>query len=350
MYNIKIIPSAQKDLDSLENLIYTTKTTKIDRYPVIKNHLNIFKPILEKRLERYGENYPWFKLHRERNNSIFEYEKIVTPNFAKKNTFAYSRSAFYSEFDVYFITRKDATESLEYITGLLNSQLLDFWMSHKSKKKGEKGEIRVYNTTSLSAIPIRRINFDNTKDIEFHDKIVEEVRLLENKMLELSKFAGFFIGDIFSRLNSDILLNNTNDKAIIRNISQNLYNLRTHPLLKIERSKEIKDSELYLRSITKPEMILTGEAQIKLKGKGKVSVLIEGSYKILELLSSVLSNWVNQPFDVIKEELLLPGDIEDFHKKKKDILSEVEGIRSEILDLQKGIDKIVLQLYDIDQK
>jgi len=60
-------------------VIYTTKDTDTEKYPRIKAHLEKFRPILENRLKVYEENYPWYKLHRERDPKIFKEEKILTP-------------------------------------------------------------------------------------------------------------------------------------------------------------------------------------------------------------------------------------------------------------------------------
>jgi adenine-specific DNA-methyltransferase len=65
---------------SEEKLIYLQWEDNIDDFPNIKKHLLRFKNILTDQAERYGENYPWFALHRPRKQSIFEAsEKIVVP-------------------------------------------------------------------------------------------------------------------------------------------------------------------------------------------------------------------------------------------------------------------------------
>ena len=255
------------DNTDIQYLLYITKDTNINHYPNIKSHLEKFRPILEERLRRWEENYPWFKLHREREQLIFENEKIVTPNFARWNTFSYISDPFYTEFDVYFITKKDISESLQYITGILNSRLIDFWIAHKSKKKGEKGEIRVYNTTSISAIPIHRIKFDNPKEVKAHNEIVEKVKVIRERMSELSKYSKFFNGIRLTRLPFDAPLPKINVEVIIKSIAGgNLYNLRTHPEIIIEKTKDFEEDKFYLSKVDRPELILTRNAQIKIKG------------------------------------------------------------------------------------
>ncbi|GAH97634.1 unnamed protein product, partial [marine sediment metagenome] len=70
---------------------------------------------------------------------------------------------------------------------------------------------------------------------------------------------------------------------------------RTHPKIKIEKIKTFNENEFYFCKIEKPELILTGDARLKIKDKNKTSLFIEGPYELLKLLYDILPNWKNKP-------------------------------------------------------
>lgn len=184
-----------------------------------------------------------------------------------------------------------------------------------------------------------------------YKEIVGKVKFIIKKMSEFAKYSKYFSGLRITRLPFNDPLPNINNEAIINSISAgNIYNIRTHPELKIKKIKNFSENEFYFSKIEKPELILTGDAQINIKDKNKTSFFIEGPYELLELLYNILPNWKNNPWDEIKENILLPDNIINFNMKKANILNEVQNIRSEILELQKQIDQIVYKLYDVDER
>lgn len=153
-------------------LIYLKWEDNIDKFPNLKSHLSRFKEILEDQANRYSENYPWFALHRPRDQNIFDApEKILVPYRNKENIFGYSKEPIYSSRDVFFIRPKNPNIKLKYVLALLNSKLYYLWLYFKGKRKGETLEL--YNTP-LSNIPIKEIPEDEQlKFIELVDKIIE---------------------------------------------------------------------------------------------------------------------------------------------------------------------------------
>jgi len=103
---------------------------------------------------RYGEQYPWYALHRTRDQRIFlSEEKILVPYRSKANIFGFFTDEVYSSRDVLFITQKNKNQiSLKYILGLLNSKLYYLWLYHRGKRKGNTLELV---GTPLSEIPIK---------------------------------------------------------------------------------------------------------------------------------------------------------------------------------------------------
>lgn len=100
--------------------------------------------------------------------------KILCPYLATFNRFALDE-------DQQFLGLTDSTilydigqpETLRYLLGLLNSKLLTFRFKYIGKLKS--GGIIEYFWNSISKLPIRRIDFSNTSDLNLHDRMVELV-------------------------------------------------------------------------------------------------------------------------------------------------------------------------------
>jgi len=145
-------------------IIYADKDFDIEDYPLIKIHLQRFRPALEDREEIGGGGFKWYSLLRPRKRDFFEDTKIVTSYRSEHNRFALCNEKLYGPTGVYFIVKKpEVSEAVGYLLGLLNSQLLDLWMELKSRKKGK---VREYTSSTLNTIPIRRINFDNSDEVK----------------------------------------------------------------------------------------------------------------------------------------------------------------------------------------
>lgn len=331
------------------SLIYLRNKDSLEEYPTIKAHLIKFKGILDYQLLEYGETNKWYAVTRASENSVLKREKIFTPYRAKENTFAYSNADFFSSKDLYYITYRieppNIGESLKYVLGVLNSSTIEFWCLHKLK---QKGNVREYYATPLKNIPIHRINFNDSKEVKLHNEIVDKVKSIREKMAKLARYSKYFSGPRLTRLKFDEPLPKVNDEAIIKSLaSENVRNLRTHPEVKIGKSEGFEEDKFYLNKVEKPELILTGNAQLKLKGKDKTSVFIEGPYELLKLLFDILPNWGGKPWSEIKENLLLPDIIASFNAQKSKILNEVRDVRTKVLQLQKEIDQIVYKLYGL---
>ena len=115
---------------------------KIEDYPNIKKHLDKFQEVITSSNKPYG-------VHRARKQSIFQGEKIISVRKCAKPTFTYV------EFDSYvsqtFFLIKTKRINLKYLTGLLNSRLITFWLKHKGKMQGTNYQI---DKQPLLAIPL----------------------------------------------------------------------------------------------------------------------------------------------------------------------------------------------------
>ena len=133
-----------------EWVIYTGKSfnekKKIDMYPNIKKHLDKFKKVITSDNKPYG-------LHRTRDNKFFKGEKIVSLRKCSK------RPVFtYSDFDCYvsatfFIIKPKKAINMKYLTGILNSKLIAFWLKNKGKMQGNNYQV---DKEPLLSLPILR--------------------------------------------------------------------------------------------------------------------------------------------------------------------------------------------------
>jgi len=132
----------------------------------IVGHLRKFKGILDPRREVENGRIRWFDLWWQREQTIFESEKLVTSRRAKENTFAYENVKTYPQSDITLITPKQGTqENLKYLLSLLNSDFLNEWYGKNTKMKGN---MREFYFTPLSKLPIRKIDFNNEDEAAIH--------------------------------------------------------------------------------------------------------------------------------------------------------------------------------------
>lgn len=153
-------------------VIYTDSSFKnpksMDKYPNLKRHLDNFQSIITSDNKPYG-------LHRARKQGIFEGVKILSrvkcvdyPIFT------------YVDFDCYVGLNFNIIQTnridMKYLTGILNSKLIAFWLRYKGKLQGTHYQI---NQEPLLKIPIVKPNAKNRK---IADKIINLVdKILESK-------------------------------------------------------------------------------------------------------------------------------------------------------------------------
>jgi type I restriction-modification system DNA methylase subunit len=339
------------DLEEKKYLIYLGWEDDIDNLLNIKTHLGQYKAIMDDQISRYEEKYPWFALHRPREQKIFEGEKIINPQHTQQIVFAYLNEPIYSSRDVYYITPKNRKlkESLKFVCAILNSNIVKFWLKHKGKRKGVAYELK---TTPLSKIPFRCIDFSNNKEIRTHDVIVKKVEAMIEMKKRLAEYNKFFKTRL-TRLGEPKDIPEPDVFAITRSLpASDLRVLRTHPKVQIEAKDsddfylakvgEIKGATLFDKS--------SEEAQysIKLAGKNKKQITITAPKEILYYLKEVLSGYLGKSLDEIKK-IPLAKDLETYDTKKHEILKEAKKLLTKVQSLQSEIDEIVYELYGITQ-
>jgi len=139
---------------------------KIKDYPNIKAHLDKFKKIITSDFAPYG-------LHRAREQNFFEGTKIISLRKTPKPYFTYTEFPCYVS-QTYFVIKPNDI-NLKYLTAILNSNLIYFWLYHKGKKQGEQLQV---DKEPLLDIPIV-----NTTDKTKQDNLIS----LVDKMIELKE-------------------------------------------------------------------------------------------------------------------------------------------------------------------
>jgi adenine-specific DNA-methyltransferase len=127
-------------------IIYTDSSFKNEQsmfpYPRLRHHLDKFRVVMTSDNAPYG-------LHRARDENFFLGEKILLQRKCAKPTFTYT------DFDCYvsrmFIVIKTKRANHKYLTALLNSNLIAFWLRHRGKRQGHQFQI---DTEPLLAIPL----------------------------------------------------------------------------------------------------------------------------------------------------------------------------------------------------
>ncbi|MBU1180293.1 N-6 DNA methylase [Patescibacteria group bacterium] len=148
-------------------IIYTTSklAKEVDKYPKIKQHLEKFKNVITSAFGPFG-------LHRAREErffigpSIFSIRKTDVPRFSYVDFPCYVSQT-------YFVINTSRC-NLKYLTGLLNSQLINFWLHGQGKLQGDMLQI---DKEPLLNIPIYIGNKKQQK----------QVIILVDKMLKLNK-------------------------------------------------------------------------------------------------------------------------------------------------------------------
>ncbi|MCG2718029.1 MAG: N-6 DNA methylase [Nanoarchaeota archaeon] len=145
----------------------------IKDYPNIKRHIDRFKKVITSDFKPYG-------LHRAREQNFFEGEKIISLRKTSEPYFTYTDFHCYVSQTYFLIKPEDI--NLKYLTGLLNSKLVYFWLKFKGKKQGEQLQI---DKAPLLEIPI--IKSEDKEIIEAVDLIIELNKKLETVSLDREK-------------------------------------------------------------------------------------------------------------------------------------------------------------------
>ncbi|EAI7931045.1 class I SAM-dependent DNA methyltransferase [Campylobacter coli] len=150
-------------------LIYTNSSFKnpnsMDDYPNLKKHLDKFQNVITSDNKPYG-------LHRARDEKFF----TGSPRIVALRKCVGEPKFSYVDFDCYvsatFYVIKTQRINVKYLTAILNSKLVAFWLKHKGKMQGNNYQI---DKEPLLNIPIVTINSKNQKLADELINLVDEI-------------------------------------------------------------------------------------------------------------------------------------------------------------------------------
>lgn len=320
----------------------------IDDYPNIRDHLKKYKPILKQKREYKKGRREWYELQWPRDQQIFESSKIVNPQrtpIETKASFAYTNEPLYASVDVYFTTLKEETrESLFYLLGILNSELIKFWLTYKGKRKGN--QLELYRTP-LSKIPIFEVDFDDPNEVHSYALIETKTKKIRMLMKQIQdKFTSLVSQKGFPKIITSNSIEVEKQDVMDKVHPQRLYSIRTHPSISIKDPENFKPNKFYLKEVGEIEDTLYG-TKLGLKGKDNTEIYLEAPIDILEFLKTELRQRKSRSWSHIKENILVPKQIQTYKMKKEKAQTELDNLRSNILYEKKEINKLVLDLYGI---
>lgn len=179
------------DKDNKEWIIYTNSSfkdiTKINSYPTIKEHLDKFVNVITSDNKPYG-------LHRAREEKFFCGEKILSLRKCSNcPTFTYTDFDCYVGAMYYII--KPTNLNLKYLTGLLNSKLIAYWLQKQGKMQGNNYQIDkeplmnipIYNASAeesgrISSIVDNILNLTNDKNYSDNSQKQQTIKEYENQI------------------------------------------------------------------------------------------------------------------------------------------------------------------------
>ena len=154
--------------NSSKNIIYISKSNYKNDAPSLIKHLEKYRGIMDERRENQNGRLEFYHLHWPRDSYFFDKgEKILSIRKCASPSFIYTTEEIYVMMS-FNIIRTDRF-SHKFLTGLLNSTLIKFWLEKKGKLQG--GQFQV-DKEPLLEIPIYP---ENSSEIE---RFVEYVLFL----------------------------------------------------------------------------------------------------------------------------------------------------------------------------
>ena len=153
----------------------------INSYPNIKNHFDKYKIQLKNAKIKYGEfNKPYFYINRGINDNFYRNgPKIVCQTRSHIQLFLYTEDEYYGSSAIKFLVSNRI--NLKYLTALLNSTIILFWLKNKGKRLGDMIHIR---KEILLQLPLIKPKDENI--IQYIAKLVDDIIEI-SKLIESSQ-------------------------------------------------------------------------------------------------------------------------------------------------------------------
>lgn len=133
-----------------KRLLYITKQNYRNDASALLGHLEKFRGIMDQRRENMLGRLNFYHIHWPRTETFFQKgEKILVPRKSSIPLFAYRVEEAYVMMAINVI--KTDRVDMKYLTGLLNSKLIEFWLRNKGKMQGSNFQL---DKEPLLQIPI----------------------------------------------------------------------------------------------------------------------------------------------------------------------------------------------------
>jgi tRNA1(Val) A37 N6-methylase TrmN6 len=145
-----------------KEIIYISKANYENDAPSLVKHLAKYRSIMEDRRENQNGRLEFFHLHWPRDEYFFEVgPKILSVRKCSKPTFVYTIEESYVMMS--FNVIKSNRINLKYLTAILNSKLIEFWLRCKGKMQGDLFQV---DKAPILEIPIYKAPESECKVIE----------------------------------------------------------------------------------------------------------------------------------------------------------------------------------------
>ncbi len=147
---------------SSKEIIYITKSNDDKQIPILLDHLEKFREIMNARRENKNGRLNYYHLHWPRDEYFFKPgPKILSVRKCTRPTFTYTEESAYVMMAINVI--KSTRLATKYLVGLLNSKLIAFWLKHRGKMQGTNYQI---DKQPLLAIPLISPSFEQKASVE----------------------------------------------------------------------------------------------------------------------------------------------------------------------------------------
>ncbi len=323
--------------DSQNNywIIYTTSGIEeyIDDLPRIKAHFDQFADIITSDHAPYG-------LHRAREEKFFRGEKIISLRKTAKPHFTYTNFDCYVSQTYYVI--KSEVINLKFLTGLLNSKVIYFWLKNRGKIQGDNLQV---DKAPLLKLPLLKPEKDEQNVLaEKVEEIIEKKAAYhDTEEIDFAEMKNKYLSDNGPKLEEII-----DDKEF----KNKIYSGRARKVRKLTVSINTNIITIYSKKAGSGRYELLKFQEDNRYKRQLLKYYLENltAKKLEEINSNYSGNVLNRVLqleipDYQKEEVIrkVVNEWESFQE-------EMEGLKKEMADLRAQIDREVYALYNLNQE
>lgn len=214
-----------------------------ENYPMAYNYILPFKDELIEKKVRYKTNpKAWYSLHRSREISLFEQDKIVTPETSLGGNLSIDNGNHYHNTQVYSLIKKDSVkEDYKFWLAILNSSV--FWFFLQQTGAVLRGGYFRFKTKYLEPFPLPKP--ENTDE---QNPIIEKVELMLSNTQKFQDVIGKFVNFIEAQFVLEKLtkkLQNWNDLDFSDFIKE------LNKAIKKENKSRVKDNKDPIKKLSK---------------------------------------------------------------------------------------------------